>query len=145
MDEKYLDPKILGKRLREERKRLGLTQTELAEAGGIRRVTVYLYEKGDRTPTVEFLDRLRSHGVSFEYVLWGERRPAVSSRRVVDAALASELYRLVDRYAVDSKGRSLHIDSRAELFDTLVSMASNLEADQVDRSAIQDALEEFAA
>ena len=71
MDEKSLDPKILGKRLREERKRLGLTQSALAEAGGVRRVTVYLYEKGDRTPTLEFLDRLRQCGVSFEYVLWG--------------------------------------------------------------------------
>ena len=137
--------RVLGKRLREERKRLGLTQTELAEAGGVRRVTVYLYEKGDRTPTLEFLDRLKSHGVSFEYVLWGERRLVESSRQVIDAALASELYRLVDRYAVDSKGRSLHVDSRAELFDALVFMASNLEVDQVDRSAIQEVLEAFAA
>jgi hypothetical protein len=91
------------------------------------------------------MDRLRQSGVSFEYVLWGDRRPAEPSGRVVDAALASELYRLVDRYAVDSKGRSLHIDSRAELFGTLVSMAVNLNADQVDETAIQDVLEQFAA
>ena len=145
MDEKSLDPKILGSRLREERNRLGLTQSELAESGGVRRVTVYLYEKGDRTPTLEFLDRLRHCGVSFEYVLWGQRRPAKSSGRRIDAELASELYRLVDRYAVDSRGRSLHVDSRAELFDTLVSMAINLETGQVDRSAIQNVLEKFAA
>ena len=100
-------------------------------------------EKQHARPT--YLASLKSHGVSFEYVLWGERRLVESSRQVIDAGLVSELYRLVDRYAVDSKGRSLHVDSRAELFDTLVSMASNLDADQVDSSAIQDVLEDFAA
>lgn len=140
-----IDPKILGRRLRQERERLGLTQTDLAEIAGVRRITVYQYEKGDRRASLDFLLSVEHVGVSFEYILRGERPKSVEITRYIDAQVASELFDLVDRYAVDKKGRALHRDSRQTLFDSLVSLTVNLERSQIDRAAINDVLEEFAA
>lgn len=142
---RIVDPEILGKRLREERERLGLTQSELADAGSVRRITVYQYERGDRPPSLEFLSGAEKVGVSFDYVLRGERPVPSLSGKFIDAELVAELYWLVDRYAVDAKGRSLHLDDRSALFEKLVSMAINIEGSEVNREAITDELEAFAA
>lgn len=145
MTDDLVDPKILGKRLRQERERLGLTQADLADAAGVKRITVYQYEKGDRRAKLDFLLSVERLGVSFEYVVRGRRPSPKRLRQFIDARLASELFDLVDRYAVDSKGRSLHRDSRQALFDSLVSMATNLDRSQVDRIAIDNLLQDFAA
>ena len=145
MMEKTLDEKVLGSRLREERKRLGLTQDGLARVAGVRRVTVYLYEKGDRQAPLDFLLKMEEAGASLSYLLRGERELEAPMDRQVDSGLVSEIFRLVDEYAVDAKGRPLHPSYRAALFDDLVAMATNIASNQVDRKAIQRKLEAFAA
>lgn len=142
---KIVDPETLGRRLREERERLGLTQAQLAEAGSVRRITVYQYERGDRPPSLEFMVGAERVGVSFDYVLRGTKSVSTLSGQYVDIELASELYYLVDRYGVDAKGRSLHVDDRRAFFEKLLSMAVNCEESQVNREAITDLLEAFAA
>lgn len=62
----------LGKRLRAERKRIGATQAALADIGGIGRNALVKYEKGENSPTVEFLYRL-SEWLDAAYVLTGGR------------------------------------------------------------------------
>ena len=145
VNEKPLDAKTLGRRLRRERKRLALTQGDVADLAGVTHVTVYQYEKGQRRPSLNFLLDIQPAGVNLQFLLFGKHRVIAADDRFVDADLASELYRLVDRYAVDSKGRSLHLDSRVALFDELVSMALNLGHDEVDTAPIQEVLREFAA
>ena len=145
MDFNPPDPALIGARLRDERRRLELTQTKFAKAGGVRRVSLYLYEKGDRLAPLDFILRVKQAGVSLSYVLWGERELEQEIEKHIDAELASELFRLVDRYAVDTKGSPLHPAYRASLFDELVAIATNLEKDKVDRKALQRKLEEFAA
>lgn len=71
--EKTNRQQILGRRLKEERERLGLTQAAMASAIGIGRLTGIHYELGDRTPTADVLWRLRDIGVDIAYVLTGDR------------------------------------------------------------------------
>lgn len=56
-------------RLREERKRLGLTQTEFAKAVGIHLNTQSRYEKGKTEPDNSYLDAIGGIGVDVAYVM----------------------------------------------------------------------------
>lgn len=63
----------LGRRIRHERKRLGLTQEQLAEKFGVDKSSVYLYERGDRPPTASHLQVFLDIGADVLFVLSGER------------------------------------------------------------------------
>ena len=76
----------IGERLKEERKRLGLSQMELCELTGITRKTLFSYETGERSPNVLFLSALFDHDV--DYILKGELdrlRPSLL-KKIQDAA-----------------------------------------------------------
>lgn len=60
-------------RLREERNRLGLTQEQLGEVGGVKKQAQSLYEGGKRNPDVGYLDRVSAVGVDVVYLLTGVR------------------------------------------------------------------------
>lgn len=145
MNEKPLNSKTVGRRLREERERLNMTQERLAQETGVRRVTVYQYEKGDRLPSLDYLSKAAIAGVSVQYVLFGQRKLIEAGDRFIDADLSADLYRLVEKVAVDAKGRSLHQDVKVALFEELVSVAINLRADEVDTAEIDRVVEAFAA
>jgi len=63
----------LGKRLKEERERLGLSQVKLAELCGIGKTTQYMYERGERDPTAPYMQLAAKAGVDMFYVLSGSR------------------------------------------------------------------------
>ena len=142
---KLVDPKIVGRRLREERERLSLMQKEVAEAAGVRRITVYQYEKGDRRASLDFLLAIESLGVCREFILTGRRPDPEVRPRWIDADLAVELFGLVEEYGVDEKGRALRREYREDLFKLLVSVSTNLDRTDVSRPAIDRVLKEFAA
>jgi transcriptional regulator with XRE-family HTH domain len=62
-----------GKRLRAERNKIGLSQTEFAALGGGKKHAQINYEADKSSPTCEFLSKLTLHGVDVVYVLTGER------------------------------------------------------------------------
>lgn len=73
----------IGERLKEERKRLGLSQTELCERTGITRKTLFSYETGERSPNVLFLSALFDHDFDVDYILKGEQdrmRPSLMGK-----------------------------------------------------------------
>ena len=59
--------------LREERKRLGLTQEELATIGGVKVNAQGVYERGLRTPNAIYLENIANAGVDVLYVVTGRR------------------------------------------------------------------------
>jgi transcriptional regulator with XRE-family HTH domain len=63
-------------RLQEERKRLGLSQSEFGEAGGVQKRAQINYESGERQPDALYLQRLTTIGVDVLYVLTGKRLDA---------------------------------------------------------------------
>ena len=65
-----MDYKRLGKRIREERQRLGLTQAELAEDINISDTYMGAIERGERSLTLDTLVRLVNRlGVTVDYIL----------------------------------------------------------------------------
>lgn len=62
-----------GVRLREERKRLGLTQAELAERAGTDTQKQSLYETSKRKLTGDYLANLARLNIDTQYVLTGQR------------------------------------------------------------------------
>ncbi len=59
-----------GNRLREVRKRRGLTQTELGELIGVGKSAICCYEKETRNPTLEaVIEMIHVFGVSADYLL----------------------------------------------------------------------------
>lgn len=73
----------IAERLREERIRLELSQTEFAALGGVQKRSQINYESGERLPDAGYLASIASAGVDVAYVLTGIRvqspPPALSS------------------------------------------------------------------
>lgn len=70
----------IGGRLREERERLGLTQTELGDKAGITKNTQRLYETDQRSPKADYLQAIHQAGVDTHYVLTGDRPGTVDTQ-----------------------------------------------------------------
>lgn len=65
-------------RLRSERKRLGVSQTEFGEWGGVSKNAQANYENGSRNPDANYLAAVAKIGVDVNYVLTGDRLGDVS-------------------------------------------------------------------
>lgn len=59
----------IGKRIAEERKRMGLSQSAFADLVGVSFSSQRRYERGDRSPDTGYLNALHSIGVDVLYVL----------------------------------------------------------------------------
>jgi transcriptional regulator with XRE-family HTH domain len=62
----------IGPRIKEERKRLGLSQAEFARRIGIHRQTQINYESEERKPDTDYLAAAAKAGIDLGYVLTGE-------------------------------------------------------------------------
>lgn len=65
----------IGDRLKEERERLGFSQTEFSAVAGASKNSQYNYEKGDRSPDANYLAAVAEKGVDILYVVTGVRKP----------------------------------------------------------------------
>jgi len=67
--------KIIGKRLEEERERLGKKKGEMAALGGVVGSAYTNYLEGNRAPDADFLVSIASAGADIQYILTGRRMP----------------------------------------------------------------------
>jgi transcriptional regulator with XRE-family HTH domain len=67
--------KDLGSRLKEARKRLGLSQQEFGAIGGVEANAQGKYESGERIPRSDYLAALKKKGIDVLYILSGEKTP----------------------------------------------------------------------
>ncbi len=81
----------IGDRLREERVRMGMSQTEFAEVAGLIRKTLYGYECGERFPDAVALAKWADAGVDVMYVLTGNRAVSQQERVSPKAPAAPSL------------------------------------------------------
>lgn len=71
------DMSDIATRLREERKRLGLSQREMGCMGGVAANAQGKYESGERVPKADYLAAVANVGVDILYVLTDRRAVAV--------------------------------------------------------------------
>lgn len=67
----------IGERLKEERERLGFSQTDFAALAGASKNSQYNYEKSERTPDAAYLAAVAEKGVDILYVVTGTATPQV--------------------------------------------------------------------
>lgn len=88
-----------GRRLLEERLRLGLSQEGFAEVGGIKRSSQHLYEKDVRHPDAAYLAKIHAAGADLGYLFTGRPSRQYDGQPVVSIAKALIAYRTVDAFA----------------------------------------------
>lgn len=103
---------IIGVRLREERKRLGLTQPALGEAGGVKVIAQSNYENGKRIPGGEYFSAVADHGVDVLYVLTGTR----STETISPHTSGTTGIPLYDLEAAAGDGKDVLDESQARAF-----------------------------
>lgn len=86
----------IGERLKEERERLGLNQTDFAALAGASKNTQYNYEKGERSPDSNYLAAAAAQGVDVLYVITGVRTLQSSSSFTAEETEFVEILRSVD-------------------------------------------------
>jgi len=101
----------IGGRLRQERERLGLNQTQFAAIAGATKQTLFSWEHGKTSPDGFQLARLAEEGVNVTYVLTGDREPG-------HAADAAEQV-LLDGY------RRCSNESKQHIIQTVALLAAN--------------------
>lgn len=79
-----------SERLKEERIRLDLSQAELGELCGVKKLAQFNYEKGERFPDANYLMQAILIGVDVNYLLTGQRSSNVLP---TDEVLILEKYR----------------------------------------------------
>ncbi|WP_374518892.1 helix-turn-helix domain-containing protein [Undibacterium squillarum] len=85
-------------RLKEERKRLGLNQTDFAGIGSVTKETQIKYENGTRKPDSEYLEAIFKNGVDVAYLISGIRGTTRLSQPESDLLTAFQ--------ALDERGKS---------------------------------------
>jgi transcriptional regulator with XRE-family HTH domain len=83
------NPKVIGERLKQERERVDLSQTALAECGGVSRRTQLAYEQGTGAPDAHYLVKVAGMGIDVVYVLTGARSGAEVAEQFRAAAQAT--------------------------------------------------------
>lgn len=58
-------------RLRDERRRLNVSQEEFAALGGVKKGAQFNYENGSRSPDAEYLQAIANAGVDVQFLLTG--------------------------------------------------------------------------
>lgn len=92
----------IGTRLRDERIRLGLSQTEFGNYGGVRKNTQSKYESNERAPDALYLANVAHHGVDVQYVITGVRKAEADDE-------IAELLLNWSKLSVQQKQLTLHL------------------------------------
>lgn len=112
-----------GRRLREARDRLRLTQEQFAELGGVKRVSQHLYEQDARVPDLNYLLRLKEHGIDVGHLVLGSNAGhSAATPNSTDLYVAA--FRTVDEFAKDDAGNPLPYAERERFFSFLCATLS---------------------
>jgi transcriptional regulator with XRE-family HTH domain len=106
-----------GPRLRDERKRLGMTQTEFAAMAGVQRLAQGQYEGETRAPNVHYLSAIAAGGANLIYLLFGQ---FVSNNLVspdVQRKIDRKVFDLLEEYVKLRCGGQLSSEARFVLYE----------------------------
>ena len=117
-----------AERIKQLRKKKGISQSELAELIGVKTNTVSTWERGTRKPDFEALNLLSNYfEVSFEYILGSSDKEEARVKPTQDeldelalSALADELYDHVKKYSMLS-------NKSQKMIDALISVTYQME------------------
>lgn len=94
--------KTIGARIREERKRLGLTQQQFADGLSMSRSGLALYETDRTVPDFNFGRRAKENGVDAWYIMTGERG-STAAAQLFDWALFTGIVSGIRSWCADEQ------------------------------------------
>jgi transcriptional regulator with XRE-family HTH domain len=105
-------------RLREERKRLRLSQTELATAGGVKRLAQSQYETGTSMPSVRYLAGVALVGIDLRYALFGRRGESSLLSTAEVSRIEERAFELLEEF-VSTQQETYGAEGRFAMFQLL--------------------------
>jgi transcriptional regulator with XRE-family HTH domain len=112
-------PDGFGERLREERKRLQLSQTEVATAGGVKRLAQGQYETGTSMPSVRYLQGIAHVGIDLGYVLFGRRSSSSVLTAVEITRIEGRAFELLEDFVSTQPEATYGVEARFAMFQLL--------------------------
>lgn len=107
-------------RLREERKRLKLSQEEFGRLGGVSKTAQYLYESEKNWPTLEYLEALRLRGIDVGFIATGKR----VNQDNLDWELLKNAFLLIQRSFAQRQDMSFTAEQLFAAFKSVVNAAN---------------------
>lgn len=98
----------IGDRLRTERERLGLTQTEAAALCGVAFRTYCDYEAGKTEPKASALSNLNKYGLNVMYILTGQL--------ITNSDISVEEQKLLENYRAMNEAARLNMQAVSSAF-----------------------------
>ncbi|HCT6817137.1 TPA: helix-turn-helix transcriptional regulator [Morganella morganii] len=98
----------IGIRLKTERERLGLNQTDFAKLAGYSRSAQASYERDEKTPGGEYLQKIAEHGCDILYILTGQLTEAKS--------ISEEENKLISNYRAMDEAARLNMQAVSSAF-----------------------------
>ena len=136
---KYMD---IGFRLKEERERLGMSQTDFAALSGAGRKTQFNYESGERSPDAKYLAAVAVAGADIGYIVTGKHGGKVAQGTVMDWVLLEQVIVGVEAFLNERKAK-LKPNKKAGLIRVLYAKFS--EEETLDRVRFNDLMEAVMA
>lgn len=124
-------------RLKAERRRLGMTQADFGALGSVRRATQYLYERGERLPTADYLAGISRAGADLVYLVSGVLPSESSSDICLDPDVLEKVLRVADAWCRDDRGRLLDLEHRITLTVALCRCVTNTPKHEIDWDEVQ--------
>lgn len=124
----------IGDRLREERERLGMTQTEFGALAGVTKATQINYETGRRAPDAGYLAAVAGVGLDVQFVVIGQRvQDANESSRHI--ALLSEAWEALEQH-YQSTGTKLTPEKKRQAAEALYKICLERGGLQANRDIV---------
>jgi len=109
-------PSGLGLRLKEERKRLKLSQTELAQVGGVGRLAQSQYESEVTAPTTRYLSAIGVAGIDLAYLILGTKSETGSLTTEQMDRVEKKAFEWVEVYAEAQADKRLSAETRRFMY-----------------------------
>lgn len=116
MEQSLTIPDGFGQRLREERERLGVSQTALACIGGVKRLAQSQYEKETSSPTVRYLAAVGGVGINLDYALFGRAPTDASLTLEKKYRIEEDAFRELEAFVQSQPGGKMGAEGRFALF-----------------------------
>jgi transcriptional regulator with XRE-family HTH domain len=114
----------IGARLKEERRRLGMSQADFAALGDAGRASQFNYESGERSPDASYLAAIAEAGADIGYIVTGRHSDSnIAQGTVVDWALLERVIVGVEAFLSERKAK-LRPDKKAALIRVLYAKFS---------------------
>lgn len=108
-----------GRRLRQERDRLGLSQEQFGELGGVKRSSQHLYEHDVRRPDADYLAKIHGAGADVGFLLTGRASASSAGEPMLSVSEALAAFRAVADFVRSQGDDVVSHDERQRLFEFL--------------------------